>query len=81
LQQSKILNCPNISEVYDNFKDKNYHYLVQELLEKSLLDHILSTPKKRLIEEEALSFTKQIINAITHIHKIKIYHRGYHKNK
>lgn len=70
---------PNISKLYSFFWDKENIYLISELATDKNLFQYLYQPKlklkKGLKSEEAASFTKQICNAISYLHRHFILHR------
>ena len=67
------LNHPNIVRIYDIFKENGTAYYVMEYLEGQSLAEIA---KKRdsIPEKEAVSYIKQVADALVYIHRRKINH-------
>lgn len=63
----------NIIRIHDVFEENNTAYYVMEYLDcGSLSDYV--TDKGRLYEEEAVSYIRQIADALAYIHEQKINH-------
>ena len=67
------LNHPNIVRIYDIFKENSTAYYVMEYLEGQSLSEIV---KKRgtIPEKAAISYIKQVADALGYIHRRKINH-------
>jgi serine/threonine protein kinase len=77
LTEIAILNQvrhPNVIRFFDIFESKRHLFLVMELLEGGeLYDRIVK--KKRFTETDACRIIKQIVDAISYLHKKNIVHR------
>ena len=70
----KTLDHPNVIKLYEIYEDKEYIYLVQELLEGGeLFEYIVN--KEYLDEVQTARIFKQIISSILYCHKNAICHR------
>ncbi|XP_054803116.1 phosphoenolpyruvate carboxylase kinase 1-like [Prosopis cineraria] len=64
---------PNILQIFDVFEDDDFLSVVLQLCEPlTLLDRIIDRP---LVETEAASVLKQLLEAIAHCHRLGIAHR------
>ena len=70
----KLLNHPNVVEMKEVFEDKNYVYVVMELVEGGeLFDSIR---KKRVFSEYmAYHIIKQLLETVKYLHDVGIVHR------
>lgn len=70
----KLISHPNIMGLYDVWENKNDLYLILEYIEGGeLFDYLIKRGK--LLEHEAVSYFKQIINGIGYLHQFNICHR------
>lgn len=70
----KLIDHPNIIQLYDVWETSTELYLILEYVEGGeLFDHLCT--KGRLENEEALGYFQQIINAIDYCHRFNIAHR------
>ena len=70
----KLLNHPNIINIYNIIEDDSNIYIIMEYASKGeLFKYIVN--KKRLEEKEAANFYCQLIYGLEYIHKNKISHR------
>ena len=70
----KSLRHPNIVHLYSDIQTASYIYIIMEYIKGIELLHYISSNKK-LSEEEACFYFRQIISAIEYLHKLKIAHR------
>ena len=70
----KTLRHPNIVHLYSDIQTGSYIYIIMEYIKGIELLHYISS-NKRLSEEEACFYFRQIISAIEYLHKLKIAHR------
>ena len=70
----KSLRHPNIVHLYSDIQTGSYIYIIMEYIKGIELLHYISSNKK-LSEEEACFYFRQIISAIEYLHKLKIAHR------
>ncbi|CAD5123848.1 DgyrCDS12154 [Dimorphilus gyrociliatus] len=68
------LNHPNIIRQFEVLETDNHYYLVLELAEGGEFIKYL-TKRKRFDEEEAKLYLKQIVSALSHMHKSGVIHR------
>lgn len=67
-------NHPNIVTLYGVHEDKNYVYLVMELLRGGeLLDRILA--RQRMAEPEASAVLRTVVSAVAYLHEHGVVHR------
>lgn len=70
----KLIDHPNIIQLYDVWETSTELYLILEYVEGGeLFDHLCA--KGRLATEEALGYFQQIIHAIDYCHRFNIAHR------
>ncbi len=70
----KVGSHPNIMKFYGAFEDKRHIYIVMQLVQGGeLFDRIIS--RGRLTEDEAMRITKQLLEAVGHLHRNGIAHR------
>ena len=74
LQIIKIIKHPNIIKLLEIIETNSKIYLINEYLPKNLLSYIESN--KKLSEEKALFFFKQLISALNYLHEMGISHRN-----
>lgn len=71
---SSFVCHPNIITMYGYFDDEENLYLLEELAGDGQLYRLLK--KKEKFSEEATAFIiKQVLEAVGHLHKNKIFHR------
>ncbi len=68
------LNSPYIIAFYDYFVQDGIQMIVMEYVEGITLEHKLRK-EKRISPDEALKFTKQLLEALREVHSHKVYHR------
>ncbi len=68
------LNSKYIIAFYDYFVQDGIQMIVMEYVEGITLEHKLRK-EKRISSEEALKFTKQLLEALREVHSHKVYHR------
>jgi len=68
------LDHPSILVLHEAFEDKNFVYLVLELCRNGELRSYLKSTGK-LVDKEARSFMKQIVEGVIYLHKQGIMHR------
>lgn len=64
------LNHPNIIKIYDAFEDKSAQYLVMEYCPNGTIEE-----KGCLTYDQFIYYAKQILEALSYCHSIKIVHR------
>ncbi|XP_048364391.1 hormonally up-regulated neu tumor-associated kinase homolog A-like isoform X2 [Sphaerodactylus townsendi] len=70
----QMIKHPNIVQLYETLETENSFYMVMELcLGGDLMDRICE--KKKLDEREVKKYTKQILSAVEHLHRLGIVHR------
>lgn len=70
----QALHHPNIVQIYDIFRDKQFYYVIMEYVKGgTLFDYICNN--RRIHENDAKDFMYQIFNAIKYIHSLGICHR------
>ena len=68
------LSHPNILDIYEIFKDKNYFYVICENIEgKPLFEYIVND--KSFHEKEACQVMKEILLTVNYLHSLNIMHR------
>ena len=68
------LSHPNILDIYEIFKDKNYFYVICENIEgKPLFEYIVND--KSFDEKEACQVMKEILLTVNYLHSLNIMHR------
>ena len=70
----KIINHPNIAEVFDIIEDEERFYILMEYCENGELFNLI-LERHNLSEEESAYFYYQIINGLEYIHINNIIHR------
>ncbi len=68
------LNSPYIISFYDYFVQDGIQMIVMEYVEGVSLEQKLKK-EKRISKDEALKFTKQLLEALEEVHSHKVYHR------
>lgn len=74
LQIIKIIKHPNIIKLLEIIETNSKIFLINEYLPNNLLSYIES--EKKLTEEKALFFFKQLISALNYLHEMGISHRS-----
>lgn len=69
----KRVNHKNIVKLHDVFQTNNNMYIVTELCDFDLYSYLKE--KRKLTEEEAISFLKQIMKGIKYLNSHNIIHR------
>jgi len=70
----KTLDHPNILKLYEVYEDKEFFYLVMELVQgKELFDKIVE--RGQYSERDAANITRQFVSAIEYLHSKGIAHR------
>lgn len=69
------LNHPNIIKIYDIFEEHSTAYYVMEYIDGgSLADLLAASPSGKLSEDVAIGYIRQVGNALSYMHKLKINH-------
>ncbi|OHS98277.1 CBL-interacting protein kinase 31 [Tritrichomonas foetus] len=67
---------PNIVRIHDIFNEKKFYFIIMEYCPHgSLLDEVMRTKNKRLDEEDARFYMRQVFNALQFMHSLGICHR------
>ncbi|XP_043927349.1 hormonally up-regulated neu tumor-associated kinase [Protopterus annectens] len=73
-QIHQMIRHPNITQLLDILETENSYYLVMELCPGGNLMHRIYE-KKRLEEQEARKYIRQLIQAVEHLHRFGVVHR------
>ncbi|NXX93859.1 HUNK kinase, partial [Centropus bengalensis] len=73
-QIQQMIRHPNIAQLLDILETENSYYLVMELCPGGNLMHKIYE-KKRLEENEARKYIRQLILAVEHLHRAGVVHR------
>lgn len=73
-QIQQMIRHPNITQLLDILETENSYYLVMERCSGGNLMHKIYE-KKRLEENEARKYIRQLIQAVEHLHRAGVVHR------
>ena len=76
LEVMRLIQHPNLLHLYDMVESSSNYYLILQLCEDGDLEKYIKK-KRRLSEEEAIYFLKQIMSGFVELHKQKIMHRDF----
>ena len=69
------LQHDNIVQLVDCFYQDQELFLITELANSDLFDHIITSPNGKLDEDEARILMKQLLNALSFLHKSGVAHK------
>ena len=69
-----VINHPNIVKAYEEFEENNTVYIAMEYIEGIELRALIKE-KKRLSQEEAIAYFKQLLQGLQALHTIGMVHR------
>lgn len=72
-QMASTGSIPEITHLLEPFYSSGFYYMVCELCNKNLMQHLLHV--KTISEEELGDLTAQMLRAIGHVHKVGLVHR------
>lgn len=72
----KLMDHPHIVKLYETFKDAKFYYFVMELCTGGeFFDRIVRDATHGFEEEMAANYMRQILSAVSYVHKRKVVHR------